>query len=76
MQDSICIFMKSMKISSKSDTLPSIWQSGVDFQQIENKFLEQLGLRVIPRQKYSQLFVSFFLSKYSDYMAAWTGFQN
>ena len=33
-QDSLCIYMKSMKISSKSDSLSSISQSGVDFKHI------------------------------------------
>ena len=31
--DSLCIFMKSMKISSKSSSLPSISQLGVDFER-------------------------------------------
>ena len=41
-KDSFFIFMKSSKISSKSDT-----QSGVDFGQIENKFLEVLVVMVL-----------------------------
>ena len=48
--DSLCIFMKSMKISSKSDKLKSISQSGLDFIQFFNKFLKAMGLRVLPRQ--------------------------
>ena len=42
-QDSFCIFMKSMKISSISDSLPSVSQSEVDIEQIKNKFKEALG---------------------------------
>ena len=38
-QNSLSIFMKSMKISSKSDSLPSFSQSVVDFEQILDKFL-------------------------------------
>ena len=71
-QDSICIYMKSVKISSKSDTCPSISQSGVAFQQIKKKFLEHLGLTVLPSQKNSQFTLAF--SLFYEYNAAWTGF--
>ena len=53
--------MKSSKISSKSDTLLSISQSGVDFGQIKNKFLELLGVSVLKNQKYSQFLFAFSL---------------
>ena len=59
-----------MKISSKSETLPSVSQSGVDFQQIKNYILERSGLRVVPSQNNSQFFWVFFYG----YNAAWTGF--
>ena len=47
----LCIFMKSMKKPSKSDSLPSISQSGVDFKTFKNKFLKALGLRVLQSYK-------------------------
>ena len=37
-----------MEITSKSDTLPFISQSWVDFEEIYNKFLDPLGLTVMP----------------------------
>ena len=60
-RNSFCIYMKSTKISSKSDPLPSISKSGVDFEHILNKFLEDLGLRVMSSQKY-YYYNFFFLS--------------
>ena len=47
----LCIFMKSMKKPSKSDSLPSISQSEVDFKTFYNKFLKALGLRVLQSYK-------------------------
>ena len=51
-KDSFFIFIKSSKISLKSDTLYSISPSGVDFGQIKNKFLEVLGVTILKNQKY------------------------
>ena len=42
-QESFCIFIKSIEMSFISDTLPSISQSWVDFEQSKNKFLDPLG---------------------------------
>ena len=50
-QDSIYIFMKSMKILSKSDTLPSISQSGVDFQKKLELVSGKLGSQSSAKQK-------------------------
>ena len=38
-QETLCNFIKNMKISSKSDSLSSISQSGFDFEKNCNKFL-------------------------------------
>ena len=42
-QDFICIFMKSMKISSKSDTLPSLSRVLKEWTLTKNNVLERLG---------------------------------
>ena len=52
-QDPLSIFMKSIKISSKSDNLSSI--SGLQL-----KFLEAVDFKILPIQKNSQFF--YFLS--------------
>ena len=62
------VFMKSRRISSKSNTLQSLSPSGVDFEQFQNKFLDCSGLRILPSQKYSQLLVA--LSLFYKYNAA------
>ena len=50
-QDFISIFMKSVKVSSKSDSIPYIYQSGVEFKWILNMFLRGLGMMILPSQK-------------------------
>ena len=70
-QDSLSIFMKSKKTSSKSESLPSISQSSVDFEPIENMFLKALDVRVLPSQKYSRFWFALFWLL--DCNAAWTG---
>ena len=72
------MFLKSMNLLSKSDSFPSISQSGVDFEQIYIFFLEASGFRVLPSQKYSYYVLAFcplydrnvaqtgFLTKYSE----------
>ena len=54
-KDSFIIFLKSSKISSKSDTL----KSGVDFGQIKNKFLEAFGVTVLKNKNVHIFFVAF-----------------
>ena len=66
-KDSFFILMKSSKISSKSDTIS---QSGVDFEQIKNKFLEALGVTVLKTKKYSLFLFAF--SVFYECNAAWT----
>ena len=56
-QDPLSIFMKSIKLSSESDSLSSIIQSKMDFEQIFNKLLEALGPQIRPSKKYSHFFL-------------------